>query len=151
MKLTYPVVPGQVPAQVVDTPGEDAGSAVGARDTTIVLAEVVENVVDFAARQVPGVHDAHTDVTHPAAALVQENNRDDAGGVPTSSNGQVAEVKIDLCIEYRFAVRPVTQNVRHVVVLALRNLLDLEVSSVDIVVREICFDHDDSSHDHATE
>jgi glycosyltransferase involved in cell wall biosynthesis/uncharacterized alkaline shock family protein YloU len=134
------VVSGRVAAKIVDKLREDSRSAVGAHGITIVIAEVVENVVDFAAQQVPGVHYAHTAVSRRRAASVQENSRDD----PTRSIRQVTEIKIDLSIEYGFPVRTVTQKVREAVILVLRNLLDVDVTSVDIVVRDICFDHGDS-------
>jgi uncharacterized alkaline shock family protein YloU len=123
-----------------------AGTRSGAdvQGITVIMAAAVENVACVAARHVPGVHDAHADVRRPAAALARGTGHDDLAGVLTHPDGQAAEVRIDVGIEYGVAVRAVTDNVRGAVLLALRNLLDVEVASVNIVVQSIGSDHGDS-------
>ena len=149
MRVTSGVVSGRVTAEVIEQLRKDARSALGSRGTTIIIAEAVESVVGFAARQIPGVHGAHTEVNCPAAAFVQEHGRN-APGVSTGGDGVVAEVRIALCIEYGFVVRTVTQDVRSSVILALRILLDVEAASVNIIVRDICPSHDNFPPAHST-
>jgi uncharacterized alkaline shock family protein YloU len=137
-------VVGRAAVPALNRPRADARGEADVPGITVIMAAAVENVVSVAARHVPGVHYAHADVSRPAAALARGGGHDELAGVLMHPDGHAAEVGIDLGIDYGLAAGAVVQNVRAAVVLALRNLLDVEVASVNVVVRSVGSDHGDS-------
>ena len=115
-------------------PRTETGSVAEAPGVTVVMAAAVEDVVRVAARRVPGVRDAYADVSRPTAASTGGGGHENLTGVLALPDGHAAEVGIALAIYYGYAVAAVIRDVRAAVVLALRNLLDVEVASVNIVV-----------------
>jgi cellulose synthase/poly-beta-1,6-N-acetylglucosamine synthase-like glycosyltransferase/uncharacterized alkaline shock family protein YloU len=135
------VFSGRAAVQAVNQLRDEYWSAVGTPGITVVTAVAVENLVGVAARQVPGVTFARADVSRPLAALTPGDDHDYSADVLMHPDGQAAHVRIDLGIDYGFAVGTVIQNVRGAVLLALRSLLDVEVAAVNIVVQNIGSDH----------
>ena len=130
-----------IPARL--RPRTDTRSVADVPGVTVVMAAAVEDVVRVAARHVPGVLYAYADVSRPAAAF-EAGGHEALAGILARPDGHAAEVGIDLGIDFGFAVAAVIREVRAAVGVALRNLLDVEVASVNVVVRSVGSDEGDS-------
>jgi uncharacterized alkaline shock family protein YloU len=112
------------------------------RGTTTIADEVVEKIAGIATREVPGVHDLGGDVARVFAGLRERIGLGDADddndrGIRVRLDGRKASVEITLVIEYGYVVRAVTEKVRANVIGAVENLLDLEVTEVNIRVDDV--------------
>jgi uncharacterized alkaline shock family protein YloU len=112
------------------------------RGTTTIADEVVEKIAGIATREVPGVHDLGGDVARVFAGLRERIGLGDADddtdrGIRVRLDGRTASVEITLVIEYGYVVRAVTEKVRANVIGAVENLLDLQVTEVNIRVDDV--------------
>jgi uncharacterized alkaline shock family protein YloU len=88
------------------------------------------------------VHDLGGDVARVFAGLRERIGLGDADddsdrGIKVRLDGRRATVDVTLVIEYGFVVRAVTDKVRANVIGAVENLLDLEVTEVNIRVDDV--------------
>jgi uncharacterized alkaline shock family protein YloU len=132
---------GRVASTFVDRLRNNAELVVD-RGTTTIADEVVEKVAGIATREVPGVHDLGGDVARVFAGLRERIGLGDADddsdrGIKVRLDGRRATVDVTLVIEYGFVVRAVTDKVRANVIGAVENLLDLEVTEVNIRVDDV--------------
>ncbi len=130
---------GRIAAQVVDRLRNSAELA-AERGSTVIHPEVVEKIVGIATREVPGVYDLGGDVARVFSAVKERIGLGEADadqGVSVRLEGNTAEVKIVIVIEYGFVVYSVTEKVRTKVIGAVENLLGLEVLVVDIIVDDV--------------
>jgi uncharacterized alkaline shock family protein YloU len=132
---------GRVASTFVDRLRNNAELVVD-RGTTTIADEVVEKVAGIASREVPGVHDLGGDVARVFAGLRERIGLGDADddsdrGIKVRLDGRRATVDVTLVIEYGFVVRAVTDKVRANVIGAVENLLDLEVTEVNIRVDDV--------------
>jgi uncharacterized alkaline shock family protein YloU len=132
---------GRVASQFVDRLRNNA--EIGAdRGTTTIADEVVEKIAGIATREVPGVHDLGGDVARVFAGLRERIGLGDADddtdrGIRVRLDGRRALVEITLVVEYGYVVRAVSDKVRANVIGAVENLLDLEVTEVNIRVDDV--------------
>lgn len=134
-------VAGRVASTFVDRLRNNA--ELGAdRGTTTIADEVVEKIAGIATREVPGVHDLGGDVARVFAGLRERIGLGDADddsdrGIRVRLDGREAAVGITLVVEYGYVVRAVTDKVRANVIGAVENLLDLDVTEVNIRVDDV--------------
>jgi uncharacterized alkaline shock family protein YloU len=131
----------RVASVFVDRLRNDA-ELVADRGTTTIADEVVEKIAGIACREVPGVHDLGGDVARVFAGLRERIGLGDADddkdrGIKVRLEGRRATVDVTLVIEYGYVVRAVTDKVRGNVIGAVENLLDLEVTEVNIRVDDV--------------
>jgi uncharacterized alkaline shock family protein YloU len=112
------------------------------RGTTTIADEVVEKIAGIATREIPGVHDLGGDVARVFAGLRERIGLGDADddtdrGIRVRLDGREAAVGITLVVEYGYVVRAVTDKVRANVIGAVENLLDLDVTEVNIRVDDV--------------
>ena len=130
---------GRIAAEVVDRLRNSAELA-AERGSTVIRSEVVEKIVGIATREVPGVYDLGGDTARVFAAVKERvglGTADADQGVSVQLEGNTAEVKIVIVIEYGYVVYSVTEKVRTKVIGAVENLLGLEVLVVDIIVDDV--------------
>jgi uncharacterized alkaline shock family protein YloU len=115
------------------------------RGLTSIANEVVEKIAGIAAREVPGVYDLGGDIARMFSGLRErlhlgEENR--AQGIGVRLQGRSAEISVTLVLEYGFVVSSVTDKVREKIISSVETLLELDVTSVDILVDDIHIDAD---------
>jgi uncharacterized alkaline shock family protein YloU len=132
---------GRVASQFVDRLRNSA--ELGAeRGSTTIADEVVEKIAGIATREIPGVWDLGGDVARVFAGLRERIGLGDADddtdrGIRVRLDGHRALVEITLVVEYGYVVRAVSDKVRANVIGAVENLLDLEVTEVNIRVDDV--------------
>lgn len=134
-------VAGRVASTFVDRLRNNA--ELGAdRGTTTIADEVVEKIAGIATREVPGVHDLGGDAARVFGGQGERIGLGDADddsdrGIRVRLDGREAAVGITLVVEYGYVVRAVTDKVRANVIGAVENLLDLDVTEVNIRVDDV--------------
>lgn len=132
---------GRVASTFVDQLRNNAELRVD-RGTTTIADEVVEKIAGIATREVPGVHDLGGDAARVFGGQGERIGLGDADddtdrGIRVRLDGHEAAVGVTLVVEYGYLVRAVTDKVRANVIGAVENLLDLEVTEVNIRVDDV--------------
>ncbi len=110
------------------------------RGATTIANEVVEKISGIAAREVPGVYDLGGDTARMFSELKERlhlGEESKAQGVSVRLSGAAAEISVTLVLEYGFVVSSVTDKVREKVISSVEELLELDVTAVNILVDDI--------------
>jgi uncharacterized alkaline shock family protein YloU len=110
------------------------------RGHTTIANEVVEKIGGIAAREVPGVYDLGGDTARVFSELKERlhlGEESKAQGVSVKLSGKTAEISVTLVLEYGFVVSSVTDKVREKVISSVEELLELDVTAVNILVDDI--------------
>jgi uncharacterized alkaline shock family protein YloU len=110
------------------------------RGATTIANEVVEKISGIAAREVPGVYDLGGDAARVFSEIRERLHLGDeskAQGVSVRLSGAAAEISVTLVLEYGFVVSSVTDKVREKVISSVEELLELDVTAVNILVDDI--------------
>jgi uncharacterized alkaline shock family protein YloU len=110
------------------------------RGHTTIANEVVEKIAGIAAREVPGVYDLGGDVARVFSEIRERlhlGEESKAQGVGVRLSGRTAEISVTLVLEFGFVVSSVTDKVREKVISSVEELLELDVTAVDILVDDI--------------
>jgi uncharacterized alkaline shock family protein YloU len=113
------------------------------RGTTTIADEVVEKVAGIAARSVDGVFDLGGDTARVLSAVRERlhlGGESKAQGVSVRLDGEQADVRLTLVVQYGFVISSVCEQVRAQVIGAIETMLGLEVTGVDILVDDVHMD-----------
>ncbi len=132
-----PPVPPTPPPPVPPTP--PTAGLTDVIGTTEVLPAVVQKVVAFAAREIPGVVDLGNTGTRALGAVRQTltGNTENVGGVRVELNGDTAVVGLDVAIEYGVGAKELTRGLRRHVPEAVEQIAGVRITELNIVVTDV--------------
>ncbi|HEY2193498.1 MAG TPA: Asp23/Gls24 family envelope stress response protein [Actinomycetospora sp.] len=127
------------PPPVPPTPPPPPPGAVPVTGTTEVLPAVVQKVVAYAAREIPGVVALGAAGSRAVGAVRQTltGNTENVGGVRVELNGDTAVVGLDVEIEYGAGARELTRGLRRHVPEAVEQIAGVRVTELNIVVTDV--------------
>jgi uncharacterized alkaline shock family protein YloU len=107
--------------------------------TTEVLPAVVQKIVAFAAREIPGVAALGATGSRAVGAVRQTltGNTENVGGVRVELDGATAKVGLDVEIEYGVGARELTRGLRRHVPEAVEQIAGVRVTELNIVVTDV--------------
>lgn len=121
-------------------PGASGAAAVRSGGRTTTTDAVIAALAGIAAREVVGVHDLGTATTRTASAarqLIPGSSRGGCPGVEVEVGERQAAVEVAVVTELGRSAPEVAEQVRTAVAEALRDLVGLEVTAVDVEVVDV--------------
>ena len=113
--------------------------------TTVITDSVIAKIVGIAAREVSGVHTLANGAGPLGAIRDAISGADLAQGVSiTVAESQVA-VDISLVAEYPVPLHKVAADVRSAVIAAVESLVELQVTEVNVTVKDVHLASDDDA------
>ena len=125
-------------APTFDTTGTIAG-------TTVITDSVIAKIVGIAAREVPGVHTLANGAGPLGAIRDAISGTDLAQGVSINVADSQVAVEISLVAEYPVPLHKVAADVRAAVIGAVESLVELEVSEVNVTIKDVHLASDDDT------
>lgn len=107
--------------------------------TTEVLPAVVQKVVAYAAREIPGVVALGAAGSRAIGAVRQSltGSTENVGGVRVELSGDTATVGLDVEIEYGVGARELTRGLRRHVPEAVEQIAGVRITELNIVVTDV--------------
>jgi uncharacterized alkaline shock family protein YloU len=107
--------------------------------TTEVLPAVVQKVVAFATREIPGVAGLGGSAARAVGAVRQSltGSTENVAGVRVTMEGETATVGLDVAIEYGAGARELTRALRRHVPEAVDQIAGVRVTELNIVVTDV--------------
>ena len=123
------------------TPPLPPTDPIGVTGTTEVLPAVVQKVVAFATREIPGVAGLGGSGARAVGALRQTltGSTENVAGVRVEMEGESAVVGLDIAIEYGAGARELTRALRRHVPEAVDQIAGVRVTELNIVVTDVVF------------
>jgi uncharacterized alkaline shock family protein YloU len=134
--MTTPTPP--VPPTPPPPPGGPA-AGITVSGTTEVLPAVVQKVVAYAAREIPGVVALGAAGSRAIGAVRQSltGSTENVGGVRVELDGDTATVGLDVEIEYGVGARELTRGLRRHVPEAVEQIAGVRITELNIVVTDV--------------
>jgi uncharacterized alkaline shock family protein YloU len=109
--------------------------------TTEVLPAVVQKVVAFATREIPGIAGLGNSTARAVGAVRQTitGSTENVAGVRVELEGDTAVVGLDVAIEYGAGARELTRALRRHVPEAVDQIAGVRVTELNIVVTDVVF------------
>jgi len=112
---------------------------------TVITDGVVAKVVGIAAREVPGVYTLGGKAVRALSSLREAiSGVDLAPGVSVTVENGAASVAISIVVEYPHELQKVAGDVRSAIQDAIETIVGMQVSDVEVTVRDV---HQASDHD----
>jgi uncharacterized alkaline shock family protein YloU len=107
--------------------------------TTEVLPAVVQKVVAFATREIPGIAGLGGSAARAVGAVRQSltGSTENVAGVRVTMEGETATVGLDVAIEYGAGARELTRALRRHVPEAVDQIAGVRVTELNIVVTDV--------------
>ncbi|GAA4855019.1 hypothetical protein GCM10023201_56390 [Actinomycetospora corticicola] len=107
--------------------------------TTEVLPAVVQKVVAFATREIPGIAGLGGSAARAVGAVRQSltGSTENVAGVRVTMEGDTATVGLDVAIEYGAGARELTRALRRHVPEAVDQIAGVRVTELNIVVTDV--------------
>jgi uncharacterized alkaline shock family protein YloU len=107
--------------------------------TTEVLPAVVQKVVAFATREIPGIAGLGGSAARAVGAVRQSltGSTENVAGVRVTMDGETATVGLDVAIEYGAGARELTRALRRHVPEAVDQIAGVRVTELNIVVTDV--------------
>lgn len=107
--------------------------------STEVLPAVVQKVVAYAAREIPGVVTLGGAGSRAVGAVRQTltGSTENVGGVRVELDGDTATVGLDVAIEYGAGARELTRGVRRHVPEAVEQIAGVRIRELNIVITDV--------------
>ncbi|TFC94867.1 MULTISPECIES: Asp23/Gls24 family envelope stress response protein [Cryobacterium] len=105
---------------------------------TIITDSVVAKIVGIAAREVPGVHALGGSAARALGALREAiSGTDLSPGVSVTVKDGSASVAISIVVEYPHELQKVSGDVRSAIQSAIETIVGMQVSDVEVTVRDV--------------
>lgn len=119
--------------------------------TTVITDSVIAKIVGIAAREVSGVH-ALANGAGPLGAIRDAiSGTDLAQGVSINVADSQVAVDISLVAEYPVPLHKVAADVRAAVISAVESLVELQVSEVNVTIKDVHLASDDDTTGSSTQ
>ncbi|TFC48654.1 Asp23/Gls24 family envelope stress response protein [Cryobacterium sp. TMT2-17-1] len=116
--------------------------------TTVIADGVVAKVAGIAAREVPGVHALGGSAARALGAIREALSVADLSpGVSVTTEGAAASIAISIVVEYPHELQKVAGAVRNAVETAIETIVGMQVTSVDVTVKDVHQASDDTVAD----
>ncbi|MCY7287493.1 MAG: Asp23/Gls24 family envelope stress response protein [Cryobacterium sp.] len=133
--------------QHIPTPTSGSLPAPG---NTVIGDGVVAKVAGIAARQVPGVYALGGSAARALGALREAiSGADLSPGVSVTTDNGTASVAISIVVEYPHELQKVAGDVRDAVETAIETIVGMQVTAVDVTVKDVHQASDDADADGA--
>lgn len=121
------------------TPPLPPTDPVAVTGTTEVLPAVVQKVVAFATREIPGIAGLGNSTARAVGAVRQTltGSTENVAGVRVEMEGDTATVGLDVAIEYGAGARELTRALRRHVPEAVDQIAGVRVTELNIVVTDV--------------
>lgn len=131
--------PPPVPPTPPPPPGGPTVTGTTVTGTTEVLPAVVQKVVAYAAREIPGVVALGATGSRTIGAVRQSltGGTENVGGVRVELDGDTATVGLDVEIEYGVGARELTRGLRRHVPEAVEQIAGVRITELNIVVTDV--------------
>ena len=115
---------------------------------TVIADGVVAKVAGIAARQVSGVHALGGSAARALGAIREAiSGADLSPGVSVTTQGGTASVAISIVVEYPHELQKVAGEVRNAVETAIETIVGMQVTAVDVTVKDVHQTSDDDAAD----
>lgn len=115
---------------------------------TVIADGVVAKVAGIAAREVPGVHALGGSAARALGAIREAlSGADLSPGVNVTTEDDTASVTISIVVEYPHELQKVASEVRSAVETAIETIVGMQVTSVDVTVKDVHQSTDDAEAD----
>lgn len=112
---------------------------------TVIADGVVAKVAGIAARQVPGVYALGGSAARALGAIREAfSGADLSPGVSVTTDGGTASVAISIVVEYPHELQKVAGEVRSAVETAIETIVGMQVTAVDVTVKDVHQTTDDA-------
>ena len=119
---------------------------------TVIADGVVAKVAGIAARQVSGVHALGGSAARALGAIREAiSGADLSPGVSVTTQGGTASVAISIVVEYPHELQKVAGEVRSAVETAIETIVGMQVTAVDVTVKDVHQTSDDAVTDTDTD
>lgn len=116
--------------------------------TTVIADSVIAKIAGIAAREVSGVHALGGGAARALGAIRDVISRTDlAQGVSITVEGSRVSVDISLVAAYPFPLHTVAAEVRAAVIAAIESLVGLDVTEVNVTIKDVHLASDDDDAD----
>ncbi|MDL5154685.1 Asp23/Gls24 family envelope stress response protein [Actinomycetospora termitidis] len=121
------------------TPPPPLTDPIGVTGSTEVLPAVVQKVVAFATREIPGIAGLGGTTARAVGAVRQTltGASDNVAGVRVEIDGETAVVGLDVAIEYGAGARELTRALRRHVPEAVDQIAGVKVTELNIVITDV--------------
>lgn len=120
-----------------------SGSGAG---TTVIVDSVIAKVAGIAARDVAGVHALGGGAARALGAIRDAMNQTDlAQGISVEVGETQVAVDISIVAEYPTALQTVADNVRTAIYKAIRELIGMQVTEVNVTINDVHIPSDDDA------
>lgn len=129
------------------TPASASGPQTGP-GKTVITDGVVAKVVGIAAREVPGVYTLGGNAARALGALREAiSGADLSPGVSVTVKDGTASVAISIVVDYPHELQKVAGDVRAAIQKAIETIVGMQVSDVEVTVRDVHQASDDTDTD----
>ncbi|TFC31541.1 Asp23/Gls24 family envelope stress response protein [Cryobacterium sp. TMT2-18-3] len=115
---------------------------------TVIADGVVAKVAGISAREVPGVYALGGSAARALGAIREAlSGADLSTGVSVTTEGAAASVAISIVVEYPHELQKVAGAVRNAVETAIETIVGMQVTAVDVTVKDVHQTSDDTDAD----
>lgn len=132
-----------IPSSSALSTASGTGSSAG---TTVIVDSVIAKVAGIAARDVAGVHALGGGAARALGAIRDAMNQTDlAQGISVEVGETQVAVDISIVAEYPTALQTVADNVRAAIYKAIRELIGMQVTEVNVTINDVHIPSEDDT------